>query len=207
MGQFQAVPAVTSEYTSLEDSLESGRSIVAMFEQLGLLHHDAVALEIGCGIGRIEYHLYKRVKFCYGVDISPSMIQKARANVSAPNVKFLCTDGVGLAEFGDSAIDLIYSIFVFQHLPRDIVDIYAQDSFRKLVPGGRFVFQMMVDDSRLLPEPPATHPYGLRYYTRSEVRCLLDTAGFGQATIYDFKSWEPDPGTRAGDLLFVATKP
>jgi SAM-dependent methyltransferase len=207
MGRLRAVPAVTSEYTSLNDSLESGGRVVAMFEHLGLLHNDAVTLQIGCGIGRIEYHLCKRVRFCYGVDIGSSMIQKARANVSAPNVRFLCNDGLGLGEFGDSTLDLVYSIFVFQHLPRDVVDIYVRDSFKKLVTGGRFVFQMMVDDLRLQPEPPATHPYGLRYYTRGEVRRLLETAGFGELTIYDFESWEPDAGAKAGDLLFVATKP
>ena len=207
MGYFRPVPAVTSEHTSLAESLDSGRRVVAMFDRLELVNPDATTLQIGCGIGRIEYYLCKRVRFCYGIDISPSMIKKARAIVHAPNVKFLCSNGLGLAELNDSTFDFVYSIFVFQHLPREIVRNYFRDSFAKLVNEGTFAFQMMVDDTGSIPEPPAAHPYGLRYYRRAQVRRLLENVGFDQIRIYDFETMEPDAGAKVGDVLFVATKP
>jgi cyclopropane fatty-acyl-phospholipid synthase-like methyltransferase len=177
-----------------------------MFQHLALLHPDAVTLHIGCGIGRVEHHLCKRVRFCYGIDISPSMIRRARVIADDVNVKFICNSGVDLGEIKDGSLDLVYSIFVFQHMPRDIVDSYFRDSFTKLADSGRFAFQMMVDDSGSQPEPPVAHPYGLRYYTRAAVCRMLDSAGFGEVRIYSFESWEPDAGTEAGDLLFVARK-
>jgi SAM-dependent methyltransferase len=206
MGRFQTVAAVTSACSTLQESLDSGRDVVAMFQRLMLLHPDAITLQIGCGIGRIEYHLCQHVKRCYGVDISPSMIKKARAIVRAPNVEFCCTDGRGLADF-DGTFDLVYSIFAFQHMARPVVQKYFRDSFAKLVDGGRFAFQLMVDDSPSRPEPPPSHPYGLRYYTRAEVRRMLTSVGFEEPRIFDFDTSEPDDNVKVGDLLFVATKP
>jgi SAM-dependent methyltransferase len=147
------------------------------------------------------------VKFCYGVDIAPSMLRQARVNADAQNVHFRCNNGCDLSEFADGILDLVYSIFVFQHMPRESVASYFRDSLRTLREGGKFVFQMMVDDSGIQLEPPAAHPYGLRYYTRTEVRNLVEDTGFGDLRIYDFESWEPSAAAEAGDLLFVATKP
>ena len=207
MGRFKAVPAVTSEYKTLEESLNSGATVVNMLEKFGFVHPNATTLQIGCGIGRVEYHLHQKVKQCYGIDISRTMIQKAQENVPASNATFICNNGRGLEDFKPATFELIYSIFVFQHMPRDIAKQYMFDSFDKLKPAGYLVFQIMLDENGVQPEPPASHPYGLRFYRRHPLREMLKQAGFTNISVYDFAKRMPDDGKSSGDFLFVAQKP
>jgi cyclopropane fatty-acyl-phospholipid synthase-like methyltransferase len=95
---------------------------------------------------------------------------------------------------------------VFQHLPRDVVQAYFTHAFAKLVNGGKLAFQMMVDDSETRPEPPASHPYGLRYYTRGGVGDQLKAVGFDEVRAVNFETAEPDPSGDVVNILFVATR-
>lgn len=203
MGKFQAVRAVTSQYTDLRDSLESGAEIVAMLDELNALGANVTALQIGCGIGRIELHLYKKVRLCYGIDISPSMIEKATENVPAANVSFICSDNLAAVPVKD--LNLIYSIFVFQHLPRTETRRYIEQSYAKLAFGGRLIFQVLVDETGAMADPRENHPYGLRYYRREDLRRMLRAVGFTKIQLLSFPAAGPDLGV-TGDLLVVAFK-
>lgn len=203
MGEAKAVSAVTSEYTTVEQCLESGKQVVAMLEQLGVVATNAVTLQIGSGLGRVEAHLCRRVRRCYGLDVSPSMVRKARALVREPNVEFVCGDGKGLGGWDDASLDLIYSFLVFQHLPRPLVRKYICESARKLKPSGAFVFQVPVDETGSEPEPPVSHPYGLRYYTRAGIKQMLADAGFSGITSFSMDG-NPDEGAQRSDTVFRA---
>lgn len=206
MGRFKAVPAVTSEYQNTDECLASGLAVVRLLERLGVIHPDAVTLHIGSGLGRVEYHLHDRVRRCYGVDLSGSMVKRARHLVTFPNVEFRVNDGSSLSEFGDGSFDLIYSFLVFQHLPRDQFRRYVAEARAKLTSGGYFVFQMMIDETSSHPEPPPHHPYGLRYYSRGAVEKALTGGGFAEIARFD-ASGEPDVNsTVVGDVIFRATK-
>lgn len=207
MGRFRAVPAVTSDYRSLEDCLASGREVVALLDRLGVVEPDCVTLHIGSGLGRVEYHLRHRAARCVGIDVSPSMVRQARRNVPSPNVEFIESSGTGLDEVPDPTFDLIYSFLVFQHLPRTRVRRYLADSFARLRAGGHLVCQMMIDDTGSRPEPPSTHPYGLRYYRRREVETLLADAGFAGVVRVTADGEADDPRVNpSGDVVFCATK-
>ena len=103
MGRIKPVEAVTSEWSSVADSLAAGAAVVGLLDRLGVISPAAVTLHIGSGIGRVEYHLHAKVHLCYGVDISPSMVRKARKLVPFDNVEFLCTDGKGLDRWDESS--------------------------------------------------------------------------------------------------------
>src|SRR5919199_5644548 len=93
MGRLKPVAAVTSQCSTVEDSLASGAAIVSLLDRFGVLNPDAVTLHVGSGIGRVEYHLRHRVRRCYGVDVSPSMVKHAARLVPFDDVEFHCTDG------------------------------------------------------------------------------------------------------------------
>jgi SAM-dependent methyltransferase len=202
MVRLQPARAVTSRYPSLEKSLESGGSVVEMLKTLGVITPGAVVLQIGCGIGRVEFHLHKYVRLCYGIDIAASMLAQARSNVRADNVRFIHASQ--LANLSLPRLDLVYAVFVFQHLPRQKVIDYLGQSRAALGPGGKLVFQILVDETGTMPEPPRTHPYGLRYYRRSDLAALLATVGFRDVTFLSFPDANPDSGAD-GDLLVVAS--
>ncbi|MEA2931579.1 MAG: hypothetical protein QOI56_364, partial [Actinomycetota bacterium] len=206
MGKLKPVAAVTSRHHTVEASLASGADVESLLDRLGLLDPGADTLHIGSGLGRVEEHLRRRVHHCHGVDVSPSMVKRARRLVAHPNVTFEVTDGKDLAVLADGAFDLVYSFLVFQHLPRPQFRRYVGDAWAKLVAGGHLVFQVLVDEEGHHPEPPPSHPYGVRYYTRADVEDVLAAAGFTGVFRTD-QQGEPDTGGSEGDVVFVATKP
>jgi 2-polyprenyl-3-methyl-5-hydroxy-6-metoxy-1,4-benzoquinol methylase len=206
MGRFKPVAAVTSNARDLADSQESGREVVELLDRLGALDESTVALQIGSGLGRIEEHLAGRVRRCCGADISPSMVRQAKRLVRHPNVEFVCTDGRTLDHWSDSSFTLIFSVYVFQHIPREQVGRYIRESLTKLEPGGHLIFQMMIDESQRHPEPTTDHPYALRHYTRAQVRELLEFAGFAEISTAGLDS-PRDTGMPEGDIVFSARRP
>lgn len=206
MGRFRAVPAVTSECTTLEASLASGKVVVALLDAAGVLQPDAVVLQIGSGLGRVEKHLATRVTKCFGADISPSMVAQAKALVPEHNVEFRCIDGRCLSGWEDDSLDLVFSVYVFQHLARQQVSRYLHEAFRCLRPGGSLLFQVLIDEEGSEKEPPAGHPYALRYYRRNGLTETLEAAGFRDVRTLGLDG-SADRGAAHGDLVFIGLKP
>jgi hypothetical protein len=207
MGRLRPVPAVTSNFESVAACLDSGEDVVALLDKTAGIGREMVTLHIGSGLGRVEYHLRRRVQRCYGVDISSSMVKRARALVPFDNVEFVVSDGDTLAPWDDGTFDLIYSFFVFQHLPRAQFRRYLADGYAKLAAGGHLVFQLLVDDGGSHPDPPPSHPYGLRYYRRRDVEAALREVGFALVATTGLDGEADDPVSPAhGDLVFCATK-
>lgn len=101
-----------------------------------------VAVEIGCGMGRICLALAERFTEVVGVDISAEMLARARELVPAENVEFRLTEGASLPGLADASVDLVLSFTVFQHIPSvEVIRSYVMDAGRVLAPGGVFVVQ------------------------------------------------------------------
>lgn len=93
---------------ALEKFWRSGEDDVAfLFGLIGPIHPE-IAVDFGCGVGRLTRALAKRAKRVVGVDPSPTMRKLA---YPLPNVSY--TD-----QLPESA-DLIISLIVFQHIPTD----------------------------------------------------------------------------------------
>jgi SAM-dependent methyltransferase len=82
-----------------------------------LLFPNAAALEIGCGTGRVMRHVAPLCRELHGVDISAAMVERGRRRLAdLPNTSFEL--GNDLAAFADESLDLVYSLYAFQHMPR-----------------------------------------------------------------------------------------
>jgi SAM-dependent methyltransferase len=97
----------------------------------------ARVLDYGCGVGRLVLPLAKRSETVVGVDISPSMLERARENcerhgvVSARLLHFGELDSLEPATF-----DLIHSCLVFQHIPVDRGELILRRLIDLLAEGG-----------------------------------------------------------------------
>lgn len=101
-----------------------------------------LAVEIGCGLGRICAALRERFDEVVGLDISAEMIERARTMVTTPGVRFEVGSGSSLAPLTDASADLVLSFTVFQHIPDpEVIEAYLADAGRVLKPGGLLVFQ------------------------------------------------------------------
>lgn len=106
-----------------------------------------VALEIGCGLGRITRVLAARSREVLAIDISDEMLTRAREhNPQLHNVRWILGDGVSLAGVGDASVDACVSIVVLQHIPDPAVTLsYVREVGRVLRPGGWAALQVSDD--------------------------------------------------------------
>ena len=123
------------------------RDVSSVMECAVRLGHPAgreIALDFGCGVGRLTRALARYFRHCYGVDVSESMIAKAKElNRSVPNCEFLVNVTENLSIFNENAFDLIYAKWVLQHLPSTMmIRSYIAEFIRTLKPAGLLVFQL-----------------------------------------------------------------
>lgn len=173
VGNFSTLDSILDGCTDLNSFFNSGKYTTDnFFVKEKLINKNSLTLHIGCGIGRIEKHLCRKVNKCYGVDISQSMIKKARAHVKAKNIEFIETDGKTLP-FPDNYFDFIYSFFVFQHMPASFFKENVKEAGRTLKKKGKFLFQIPLDEKSVMTKPNKTNPWLMRYYKFSEIKTIL----------------------------------
>lgn len=121
--QFDRAVAIAPEAAVALYSLGSAATLerataelVERFGEWGLLGPQITALDIGCGIGRLEAALTPRLRAMTGIDISAGMIAEARKRcVGLANVDFAVCDGTGLSAFIGRRFDLILAVDTFPY--------------------------------------------------------------------------------------------
>jgi ubiquinone/menaquinone biosynthesis C-methylase UbiE len=79
---------------------------------------NSIAIDIGCGVGRVTRTLSHRFKLVYGFDVSSKMIELGKSMNSAyGNILFHQSDGQHLKVIEDSSVDYVFSFTTFQHMP------------------------------------------------------------------------------------------
>lgn len=157
----------------LERFLETGRAIVAdaLDDAPVAPPGHGLAVEIGCGLGRICRALAERFDRVVGVDISPAMLDQARELVTDPKVEFRLGDGVSLDVLETASADLVLSFTVFQHIPSvSVILDYLTEAGRVLKPGGIIVFQWN------------NEPGAVRWRVRRAVLSILQRTGLRPET-------------------------
>lgn len=127
-----------------QDFLASGEQDVAreVDPHLGHLPEPAagaVALDVGCGVGRLSRALARRFARVEAVDIAAPMV--AEASRFAPpvptNVHYQVCVGDGSLPLEDASVHFAFSYLVYQHLPdAALVQASIDEIGRVLVPGG-----------------------------------------------------------------------
>jgi predicted TPR repeat methyltransferase len=119
------------------------REIVAWLEAERVLGQGRDALDVGCGIGRMEVALSPRVGSITGIDVSPEMLTRARMRCATlSNVRLSLASGRDLGEFGAASVDLLLAIDVFPYLVQSafaLAEAHVAEAARVLVPGGDLV--------------------------------------------------------------------
>jgi SAM-dependent methyltransferase len=109
------------------------------------------ALELGIGTGRLALPLARRGIRVHGIELSPAMTARLRAEPGA--------DGIGVT-IGDFATATVNETFALAYLVRNtIMNLTSQDSqvecfsnvAAHLEPGGCFVIEVLVPELRRLP--------------------------------------------------------
>jgi SAM-dependent methyltransferase len=127
------------------DPATAASELESLFSRLGEDPRGGTCVEVGCGFGRMTSPLAARFDRVVAVDVSPRMLELARASVSAPNVEFELVSGSSLDPVTDGAADALVCYLVLQHLPqRTVIEGYLREFARVLDPSGRAFVQLPV---------------------------------------------------------------
>lgn len=107
-----------------------------------------LALDFGCGVGRLTQALSAHFDHCIGVDIAPSMIELAnKYNLHGSRCEYVVNDAADLSIFDDDQFDFIYSNIVLQHMEPRYSKAYMREFVRILAPKGILLFQITTERS------------------------------------------------------------
>jgi ubiquinone/menaquinone biosynthesis C-methylase UbiE len=173
--------------TESEESFEQGG--LADFECLQpFLPGDAIALDLGCGIGRVARFVAPSCSRLWAVDVSLGMLDMARERLKEfSNVQFVHSEDVHIPIVPSSSVDLAYSFLVLQHVEREDAFLLLEELRRLLKPSGTVVltFPNLLSDVYLNSflnyahnGAAAREPARARTYTPQEVERLMAAAGF-----------------------------
>jgi len=180
------------------DSGRGEQELDGLFGRLGADPRGGICLEVGCGSGRMTAHLAGRFDRVVALDVSPAMLEHARAaTAAAVNVEFRLVSGRQLDGVEDGLANTLICYLVLQHLPRRALILgYLAEFARVLAPGGEAFVQLPVLRPGLRPRlrrfvaaratgvlsrlsrDPASRPAfrGVRL-REAELRSGLDAAG------------------------------
>ena len=116
-----------------------------LFDRLRADPRGGTCVEVGCGPGRMTAALAERFDRVLALDVSPAMLERARASVPDERVQFKAVSGERLDGVDDAIADVLVCYLVLQHLPsRHTVLTYLAEFARVLGPRGEAFIQLPV---------------------------------------------------------------
>jgi ubiquinone/menaquinone biosynthesis C-methylase UbiE len=117
------------------------------------------ALDFGCGVGRLTRALSDHFQAIVGMDVAPSMIERARSlNADCATCTFVLNRATRLKAIPDGAFDIVYCRLVLQHIRPVLVRQYIRELIRVVAPNGVLMFQLpeviAVDPVQAFEEAP-----------------------------------------------------
>jgi len=102
-----------------------------------------VALEIGCGVGRLVRAAARRFGKVIGLDISPKAVDQGRELLKdLKNVELVCGNGADLSVIPNNSVDCVFSFAALCSMPVEIIASYICETARVLRPRGIVRFQI-----------------------------------------------------------------
>jgi SAM-dependent methyltransferase len=141
------VPGREKNRWDLDEFFASGRKeIAALMDYVLRIDPDLArgrVLDFGCGVGRLTRPLAEYFEEAVGLDIAPSMIERAREFARENSrCRFVLNERNDLQGFPSSHFDLVYSKITLQHMEPPYSLGYIKEFVRILRPGGLVIFQL-----------------------------------------------------------------
>jgi ubiquinone/menaquinone biosynthesis C-methylase UbiE len=178
---------------------------------------EATAIDVACGPGTFARPLAARVGRAIGVDLTPAMLEKARAEAAREgiaNIEFVCSD-VYAMPFADGAAGVVSCGYAFHHMT-DPARALAEMA-RVARPGGRVAVIDIIVPEPYDPAPQSAiererDPSHTHTLTVARFRALFRDAGLRvrsedvHENFHDFDAWMQNAGSVPGDDVYVHTR-
>lgn len=117
-------------------------NVLGKLSELNVNPDRSIALDFGCGVGRLSRALAKEFINVVALDISVSMLEEARkVNHDIRNIEFIHNPFENLKIVPNKSIGFLYSNMVLQHIPRTRQVIYIREFCKVLSSDGVMVIQ------------------------------------------------------------------
>lgn len=154
------------------------RALLGIFIDLVSAAPDDLIGDLGCGPGHVTDYLTKRGLNAFGIDLSPGMVEFARAEY--PDLRFDVGSLLNL-DLPDSHLAGAVAWNSLVHNPADEIAIAFAEIYRVLAPGGLLAHSFKIGDGN---SKHVDHAYGhnvsldIYKYPPGQIAQLLAEAGF-----------------------------
>ena len=136
----------------------------------------SVALEIGCGVGRMMKAAAERFGRVVGIDVSRLAVDKARELVGpTPKIDLVVGSGVDLSPVESSSVDFVWSYAALACMPVPVIANYLVEMKRVLKPSAVARIQVYLGQEMLVHEHDTLH---LRSFAPDNFVKAASLAGF-----------------------------
>lgn len=133
-GEFNRLPTEQRVATFFESGEAEAHAILTAVQPW--LRNTRLAVDLGCGVGRVAFPMAQRFETVIGVDGSPAMLHQLRGNCRERGLSNVRTMSADEAWDRETA-DLLYSVNVFQHIEDwGTLDRYTKSIARGIGGGG-----------------------------------------------------------------------
>lgn len=91
-------------------------------------------LDLGCAYGQVVASCLKKGYDTYGIDLSDYAIEQGQKEYPPLVNKIIQGSGHNLSKYPDNNFDFIYSQQVFEHIPRNLCEDLAKETYRVAKP-------------------------------------------------------------------------
>jgi SAM-dependent methyltransferase len=141
-----AYDTVAASYAELLTDVEPNpldRAMLTAFAESVLAGEGGPVADLGCGPGRITVHLRRLGLDAFGVDLSPGMVEQARAR--HPGLRFAVGSMTAL-DLADGALAGALAWYSTVHTPPEVLPAVFAEVRRVLAPGGLLLLAFKAGD-------------------------------------------------------------
>jgi SAM-dependent methyltransferase len=163
-------------FAEVEAAKPWDRAVLDAFAEYVRAAGDRPVADVGCGPGRVTAYLSGRGLTAFGIDLSPGMIEVARA--SHPGLRFEVGSMLAL-DLPDDSVGGVLAWYSTIHVPDELLPRALAEFRRVLVPGGHLLLAFQAGDEPLHRTEAMGHAISLVFRRRQPERVaeLLGQAG------------------------------
>ena len=176
-----------------------------LLDEIAVRAGGGVICDLGCGPGQVARYLHERGANVIGVDLSPGMIERARA--LTPGVPFEAGDmrALDVPDGAWQAIVAFYAIVHFQ--PAELAAVFREMK-RVLAPGGAVLLSFHIGSEAVHRDEWWGHAVDVDFFffQTAEVVAALEESGLNIERVLEREPY-PEIEYQSRRAYIVATKP
>jgi SAM-dependent methyltransferase len=162
--------------------------------------------DMGCGPGHVARYLQRLGAKVFGLDISPSMVERARR--LNPGIQFQVGDMLALV-CPDGTLAGIVAFYSIVNIPNEAIPTVFREMFRVLRAGGQLLLAFHIGDEAAHYDALWDRPICMDffYFQPAEIRGYLEAAGFAVEEVNEREPYAPEVEHQSRRAYIRARKP